>query len=41
MSDELEKLLEDNGYELVEITGPLEPLVDIKEAIKDAPFHWP
>lgn len=46
MSEEADKImdaLKKAGYEVVDMTGegPLEPLVDIKEAIKDAPFHWP
>lgn len=40
-ADELKRILEEAGYQTVEITGPLEPLAPIGEAIKDAPFHWP
>lgn len=40
-ADELKKILTEAGYEVFNIEGPLDPLVDIKEAIKDAPFHWP
>jgi hypothetical protein len=40
-AEDIKKILIEAGYEVIDITGPLEPLVDIKEAIKDAPFHWP
>jgi hypothetical protein len=42
-ADELMDALKKEGYKVVDLTGkgPLDPLVDIKEAIKDAPFHWP
>lgn len=40
-ADDIKEILSKEGYEVVDIQGPFEPLEDIKEAIKDAPFHWP
>jgi hypothetical protein len=39
--DDIKDILKSAGYEVVDINGPLEELIPIAEAIKDAPMHWP
>jgi hypothetical protein len=40
-AEDIKRLLEEAGYQVIDIDGPFEPLIPIAEAIKDAPFHWP
>jgi hypothetical protein len=39
-AEEVKEILKAAGYEVVDIEGPLGPLIPIAEAIKDAPMHW-